>query len=75
MNFLIGKKTYLIAGALALVTFARVMGWLDDAAYQMICGLLGAGGLAALRAGVTKSGPAAPGSFPGGDFGRPGAGQ
>ena len=55
MNFLSGKKAYLIAGAGALATFAHLMGWLDDGVYQTICGLLGAGGLAALRAGVAAS--------------------
>ena len=71
-----GKKTYAVAGALALVVFARALGWLDDGIYQNLLGLLGAGGLAALRAGVTKSGPAAPGPFPGVDAGGPGmAGQ
>ena len=75
MNFLTGKKTYLIAGAVALATFAHIMGWLDDGVYQMICGLLGAGGLAALRAGVTKSGQTGPGPFPAIDAGGPGLGQ
>ena len=52
-----GKKTYIIAALVALATFAKTMSWIDDQTYQLILGLLGAGGLAALRAGVTKSGP------------------
>ena len=52
-----GYKTYISAGAMALVTFAKSMGWVDDHVYQILMGFLGAGGLAALRAGVTKSGP------------------
>lgn len=72
MERLQGKKTYILAAALGLATFARVMGWLDDSLYQTILGLLGAGGLAALRAGVTKSGPSGPGPFPGVDGGSPG---
>ncbi|MCL4500445.1 MAG: hypothetical protein M1438_01150 [Deltaproteobacteria bacterium] len=52
-----GKKTYIAAGLIGLVTVARVLGWIDDALYQTLLALLGAGGLAALRAGVTKSGP------------------
>ncbi len=52
-----GKKTYICAGLLALATFAQALGWIDSTLYQATLGLLGAGGLAALRAGVTKSGP------------------
>lgn len=52
-----GKKTYLIAALIAVATFAKAMGWIDQTTYELILGLLGAGGLAALRAGVTKSGP------------------
>lgn len=52
-----GKKTYICAGALALATFAKAMGWIDETIFQALLGLAGAGGLAALRAGVTKSGP------------------
>ena len=51
-----GKKTYLIAAAIGLVTAAQALGWIDDAAYTMILGFLGAGGLATLRAGVTSAG-------------------
>ena len=51
-----GKKTYLIAAAVGLVTAAQAWGWLDDQAYTMILGFLGAGGLATLRAGVSAGG-------------------
>ena len=51
-----GYKTYVVAAAIALDVFAHSMGWIDDTIFQAILGLLGAGGLAALRAGVTKSG-------------------
>ena len=51
-----GYKTYLFAFLIALATFAKVMGWIDEKTYEMILALLGAGGLAALRAGVAKSG-------------------
>jgi hypothetical protein len=57
MEWLAGKKTYLVAASIALVTFAHSMVWVDDATYAALLGLLGAGGLATLRAGVTKSGP------------------
>jgi hypothetical protein len=70
-----GKKTYIVAGLIGLAAGARALGWLDDGIYQMILGLLGAGGLAALRDGVTKSGPAGPAPFSGLDVGGPGTGQ
>jgi|WetSurMetagenome_2_1015567.scaffolds.fasta_scaffold38931_3 hypothetical protein len=57
MKDLAGYKTYIFAAAIALATFAKAVGWIDDNAYQVILALFGAGGLAALRAGVTKSGP------------------
>jgi len=50
-----GRKTYLTAGLLALAAFARGMEWLDQQHYELILGLLGSLGLAALRAGVSKS--------------------
>jgi hypothetical protein len=49
-----GKKTYISAGLLALMTFARSMGWLDQQQFDLMLGLLGSMGLAALRAGVSK---------------------
>jgi len=51
-----GKKTYLIALAVGLVTAAQALGWIDSEIYQVILGFLGAGGLATLRAGVTSAG-------------------
>jgi len=51
-----GKKTYLIALAVGLVTAAQALGWIDAEVYQVILGFLGAGGLATLRAGVTSAG-------------------
>ena len=50
-----GKKTYITAGVLALMTFARGVGWLDQQQYELILGLLGSLGLAALRAGMSKT--------------------
>lgn len=52
-----GYKTYICAAILGVAIFAKAVGWIDEATYQVIFGLAGAGGLAALRAGVTKSGP------------------
>lgn len=49
-----GKRTYIIALVLALATFARTMGWLDPQQYELVLGLAGSMGLAALRAAVTE---------------------
>lgn len=51
-----GKKTYLAAAGIAAVAVAHYLGLLDDTAAQTLYGLLGAGGFAALRAGVAKGG-------------------
>jgi hypothetical protein len=51
---LAGKKTYITAAVLALATFARSAGWIEQTQYDLIMGLAGALGLAALRAGVSK---------------------
>ena len=50
-----GKKTYITAVAAALASFARAMGWLSQEQYQVVLGLLGSLGLAALRSGVAKN--------------------
>jgi hypothetical protein len=50
-----GKKTYLTALVLGLAAFARALGWLDQQQYEILLGLLGSLGLAALRAGVNKA--------------------
>jgi hypothetical protein len=61
MMTLDGKKTYITAAVAALASFALAMGWLSQEQYQVILGLLGSLGLAALRSGVTKGGgPAEP---------------
>jgi len=52
-----GKKTYITAVLAALASFAMAMGWLSQKQYQVILGLLGSLGLAALRSGVAKCDP------------------
>ena len=49
-----GYRTYLCAVGIGIAAAAQALGFIDDAAYQTILGVLGAGGLAALRAGVAK---------------------
>jgi hypothetical protein len=55
MMMLEGKKTYITAVVLGLASFALAMGWLTKEQYQVIIGLAGSLGLAALRSGVTKT--------------------
>ncbi len=52
MDFLKGKKTYIVALLVAGVVFASQMGWLSADQADMLFGLLGATGLATLRMGV-----------------------
>jgi hypothetical protein len=54
MMTLDGKKTYITAAVAALASFAMAMGWLSKEQYEVILGLLGSLGLAALRSGVAK---------------------
>jgi len=75
-----GKKTYITAAVVALASFAMAMGWLSKEQYQVILGLLGSLGLAALRSGVARGAtdkaaagePDEAGAGPGG--GKPAAG-
>lgn len=47
-----GYKSYIIAGLIAAVTVVRHLGLIDDSLYNALLGFLGAGGIAALRAGM-----------------------
>ena len=44
-----GRKTYIIAAVVALVTFAKIIGWLTPSEFQDLLGVLGALGLTTLR--------------------------
>ncbi|RJR32453.1 MAG: hypothetical protein C4567_18710 [Deltaproteobacteria bacterium] len=81
MTTLSGKKTYIFSGlmiAKGLIILGLAIctdGWGSQSAMAAMMGLfeiLFGGTAAALRAGVTKSGPTGPGSFPGLDAGGPG---
>jgi hypothetical protein len=50
-----GYKTYLVAAATAALTAAKMLGYIDDASYQNLMLLLGAGGLATVRAAIAKT--------------------
>lgn len=54
-DFLSGKKTYIVAILVSLVILANQLGYLDVETTNILLGLLGASGLAALRAGVSKT--------------------
>ena len=54
LNFLAGKKTYIVAGLMALLSFAKSMDWIDETTYLTLLGLLNAGGFASLKASNVK---------------------
>lgn len=49
-----GYRTYLAALAIGVAAAAHYLGYLNDVVYQSLLGILGGGGLAALRAAVKK---------------------
>ena len=51
-----GWKTYVCAAIIGIAAAAKALGWIDSGIYEMIVGFAGSLGLAALRAGVAKSG-------------------
>ena len=55
MDALKGKKTYIIAAAVAAVTVIQFLGYIDAATAGTLYGLLGAGGLATMRSAVPKA--------------------
>jgi len=56
MKILNGMKTYITAALIAAAGWAKFMGYIDEETYQLIIATLIGGSLAAMRAGVTKSG-------------------
>lgn len=52
MDWLKGKKTYIFAIAIGVVTVFHHLGHIDAAMYNSILAFFGAGGLAALRDGL-----------------------
>jgi hypothetical protein len=49
-----GYKTYLVAAAAGALTVAQMLGYIDAEAYANLMLLLGAGGVATLRAAISK---------------------
>ena len=54
MKFLKGKKTYMMAALLVVVTGLRYQGVIDQNTFETLSVLLGAGSVAALRSGMKK---------------------
>ena len=55
MNFLDGYKSYIVAAAIALTTGAFALGLIDKTIATLIFGLLGAGGVVALKSAIKKA--------------------
>lgn len=54
LAFLEGKKTYIVAVTMVLVTYLVSKGWMGQAEYELVYGVLVALGLASLRMAVNK---------------------
>ena len=52
MDWFKGKKTYIVAALAGIVTAVYTLGYIDVETYTTVMGFLGAGSIAALRAGV-----------------------
>ena len=51
-----GYKSYIVGVLTAAVTFAHIMGYIDDALYQSLLALLAAGGLSTVAAKINRLG-------------------
>ena len=56
LNWLSGKKTYFVALGVGLVAVLQYLGWISNEAAMTLYGLLGATGMATMRAGMAKVG-------------------
>lgn len=54
VEFLSGKKTYIIAFVLAVVNFGVAIGWISPEHLEQINVILVALGIGAIRAGISK---------------------
>ncbi len=55
IDFFSGRKTYSVAAAAAVVTFALQMGWINADMAAYILAYLGIGGAAAFRSALKKT--------------------
>ena len=53
-EMLAGYKTYIIAGIIAVLAGLHAMGYIDEATYQTLLALLGAGGLSTVAAKISR---------------------
>jgi uncharacterized membrane protein len=56
-EFLQGKKTYIVAILIGVLSAVYSLGWIDQQAYQTLLGLLTGGGLATLKNGQANQNP------------------
>lgn len=49
-----GYKTYIIAALIAILAGLKAMGYIDEATYQTLLALLGAGGLSTVAAKISR---------------------
>ena len=56
IEYLSGKKTYILAVVAAVINLAVVSGWINVSYLPQINIVLGALGVGAIRAGIAKSG-------------------
>ena len=54
VDYLNGKKTYIVAGIVAAIVFAQVVGWVNPDQVEIIYGVLAAIGLYAVRDAIKK---------------------
>ena len=64
MPTLMGHKTYVCAALMALAAVGYAFAWIDRSTFETLMGVLGAGGLAALRKGVADETAALPKPMP-----------
>lgn len=55
IEFMKGKKTYLVALMVGIVAVAQFLGWIDMSVATLLYGVLGAGGTASLRNAIINS--------------------
>jgi hypothetical protein len=54
MGWLTGYKTYIIAALTAALTLAHSLGYIDEASFQTLLALLGAGGISTVAAKINR---------------------
>ncbi len=55
IQFISGKKTYIVALIMTVISVLKIFGVIDTVTYEGIMGILAALGFGALRAGVEKA--------------------